>query len=105
LFQDVSSAMRVLDRDLASVDAAAARRADATRLHAIEFGIGFVVAVALEFLLLRMVANAWLVRPINTLAESMRTTDAVDELPDVRGPVELQELARSSEGLRSRLHD
>jgi HAMP domain-containing protein len=105
LFKDVTRAIRVLDRDLAAAENTAASHADGTRLHALEFGIGFAVAVALAFVFVRVAATAWLVRPINTLAEHMRMADAVDDIPASGGPAELRALAQSSEGLRDRLHD
>ncbi len=105
LFQAVTRSVRSLQRELTATERTVEHRADATRLNAIEYGAGFVVAIALAFSFIRIVASAWLVQPINNLAHTMRSSDALDELPGSRGPTELRDLALSSEALRTRLHE
>ena len=105
LFQTVTRDVRSLQSGLTATERTVGHRADATRLNAIEYGVGFAVAIALAFSFIRVVASTWLVQPINALAHTMRSSDALDELPRSGGPTELRDLALSSEGLRARLHE
>ncbi|MBA2607582.1 MAG: SpoIIE family protein phosphatase [Actinobacteria bacterium] len=105
LFQKVTTASRALQRDIAGAENTAAKHADTTRLNAIEYTGGVVVVIGLAALLIRAAASAWLVRPVAALADTMRSADPVDQLAGSGGPSELRDLARSSEGLRLRLHE
>lgn len=105
LFRKTAVGMRALQRDMTRASGAASNRADATRLNAIEFGVGYFALFALALATVRAAASSWLVEPISALAQTMRSSDPLDELPRPSGPRELRDLADSSHGLRGRLQE